>query len=95
MTSPDKDSDELRRRRIRYRAGHRGIREMDLLLGTYAREHADQLTGDDLTAFERLLDASDHDVLSWISGEAPTPNDYNTPVLDALKAMSLTPDDYL
>ena len=94
MSSSDKDNDDLRRRRIRYRAGHRGIREMDILMGTFARAHLDGLGSGELLAFERLLDASDHDVLSWVSGEAPTPKEYDTPVLDALKAINLTPDDY-
>ena len=95
MSALDQDSDDIRRRRIRYRAGHRGIREMDLLMGSFARDRLDTLTSDELTAFERLLDASDHDVLSWISGDAPTPSDHESPVLDVLKAMSLTPDDYV
>ncbi len=67
---------------------------MDLLLGNYSARYLNDLAGDGISALEALLDASDHDVLSWISGEVETPPEYDTPVLDALKTMRLTPDDY-
>jgi len=94
MSEPEHSELALRRRRIKVRAGHRGIREMDLLLGGFAQTHLDDLSEEDVDAFERLLDVPDHDVLAWISGNAPTPPEFDTPLLDRLKTIRLTPDDY-
>ena len=91
---PENSEDAIRRRRIKFRAGHRGIREMDLLLGGFAAAHLDELSGEELSQFEALLDAPDHDVLAWISGNAPTPPEYDTALLDRLKSVRLTPEDY-
>jgi len=53
-------------KRLRYRAWHRGTREMDLLLGPLADSVSDAWGEVELAAFERLLDRRDdhlHDVI--------------------------------
>ncbi len=66
--------DDVRLKRLRFRAWRRGFREADLILGPFADSHALSLTEDEVEAFERLLDRNDHDVYGWIvsGGEAPT-----------------------
>ncbi|HUE44717.1 MAG TPA: succinate dehydrogenase assembly factor 2, partial [Aestuariivirgaceae bacterium] len=54
MTQPDDDLD-LRRRRAVWRAGHRGMKELDLVLGAYARACVPGMDGDALAHFESLL----------------------------------------
>jgi antitoxin CptB len=66
------ESPEVRLKRLRLRSVRRGIREMDLLLGRFARD-LDRLTSADLDAYERLLDENDQDLLAWITGLAPPP----------------------
>lgn len=78
MTELDLDT---RRRRIRIRAWRRGMREMDLILGGFADAHLADLTEAEIAEFEKLLDESDRDVYSWISGELPIPEDANGPLL--------------
>ena len=80
------DANAVRRRRLRFRAWHRGMREVDLLLGRFADAHVDGLGEDDLAAFEALLDVPDPVVLSWITGEAPVPSDMESPFLRRLIA---------
>ena len=67
--------DEIRVKRLRFRAWRRGFREADLILGPFADSHAHLLTDSEAEAFERLLDRTDHDVYGWIvvGGQAPTP----------------------
>lgn len=77
---------DARRRRARVRAWRRGMREMDLVMGGFADAHLETLGEADLAEFERLLDAQDRDVFSWISGELPLPADYDGPVFRRLKA---------
>ena len=40
----------------------------------------------ELDEFERLMDRPDADLLSWITGEAPTPADVDTPLFARLRA---------
>ena len=65
---------EARRRRLRYRAWHRGTKEMDLVLGPYADAHADGLDAGGLRRLELFMEAADTDLLKWLMGqEAPPP----------------------
>ncbi len=63
----------LRKRRILFRANHRGMKETDLLFGRLAREVLDDLDEAGVAAFERLLDVPDQEIIAWISGQAPAP----------------------
>ena len=75
-----------RRRRILYQAWHRGMREMDIILGKFADALLPTLSEDELAAFESLMEEPDRDVLMWLTGEAPTPDEYMTPLFRKLKA---------
>ena len=75
-----------RRRRILFRAWRRGMREMDLVMGQFADANLPAMSAAELDEFERLIDAPDPEVLSWITGEAPTPPAYDTPLFARLRA---------
>ncbi len=75
-----------RRRRILFRAWHRGMREMDLIMGRFAEEQLNNMSESDLDTFELLIEAQDRDVLAWITNEKETPDNYNTAVFQRLKA---------
>ncbi len=79
-----------RRKKLRFRAWRRGFREIDLILGAFADRNLAGLDAGGLEAFERLLDAPDQDVYSWIVGEAPAPACYDTPLLAAIRAGALS-----
>ena len=64
---------EARRKRLRFRSWHRGTKEMDVLLGSFADAHIAELSEDEVTQFERLLNNSDPDLYNWISGYEPLP----------------------
>jgi len=75
-----------RRKKILFRAWHRGMREMDLIMGRFAEERLDRMSEADLDVFELLIEAPDRDLLAWITGREPTPVNYDTEVFRALKA---------
>jgi len=77
---------DTRRRRLRFRAWHRGIRETDLIMGRFADVHLDALTVEDMADFEGLLDIPDRDILDWVTGAAPVPDGQLTPVLARILA---------
>jgi antitoxin CptB len=73
-------------KRILFRAWHRGMREMDLIMGRFAEENLDKMSDEELDTFELLIEAQDRDVLAWITNEKETPSNYDTPVFQSLKA---------
>jgi antitoxin CptB len=81
-TSADLD---VRRRRVLFRAWHRGIREMDILMGRFADAEIGTMPETDLDAFERLIEVPDPDLLRWITGEDEAPSNYDTAVFRRLK----------
>ena len=76
---------EIRRRRLRFRAWHRGIREMDLLLGGFADAAIEKLEEEDLRSLEELLEVPDHDVFAWLTDQAQVPPVFDTPLFRHLK----------
>ena len=82
----------LRLKKISYRACHRGFREADLILGAFADRRLPAMSEADLDAFEVLIDQPDHDLYGWIIGRAPAPAEFEGPVLEALRAFHLTLD---
>ena len=83
-----KDDLDYRRKRLRFRAWHRGTKEADLLLGPFADANLDSLDGAGLTSFEALLARSDPEIMDWLTGAAEPPND---PVVARLVASAPKP----
>ena len=81
------DDLENKRKRLIFRAGHRGTKEMDLLLGGFALEHVPKFDAAELEVFEGLLTENDPDLYNWISRveEAPA-NIAAQPVFQKLMA---------
>lgn len=69
MTAISRSNAELdpRRRRAIYRSRHRGMREMDLILGAFADREVAGLTAAELAQYERLLDMQDADLLTFVT----------------------------
>ena len=78
-----------RRKRLKFRAWRRGFREIDLILGGFADRRLEDLDEAGLAAFEQLLGAPDPDVYDWITGAAPAPAAFETPILVQLRAFRL------
>ena len=74
-----------RRRRILFRAWRRGTREMDLVMGRFADANLPAMSAGELDAFERLLDVPDPEALAWITGEEPTPPEFDTALFARLR----------
>jgi antitoxin CptB len=64
---------ELRRKRLLYRAQHRGFKEADLLIGGFAAIHIGSMTENEIIEFEALLQLPDPDLYAWLKGGATPP----------------------
>ena len=72
------------RKKLRYRAWHRGTREMDLLLGRFADAWLERLGAEELAQFERLLTVADPILYDWLRGRVGVPEDARCAVLQRL-----------
>lgn len=76
---------DARLRRIRFRAWHRGTREMDMVLGPFVDAELDALDAETVAELERLMALPDRDLFTWFStGAVPPEND--TPIFRRIKA---------
>jgi antitoxin CptB len=75
-----------RRKRLLFRCRHRGIREMDLLLGRFADVELARLSEADLDEVERWLGVPDQQIFAWINGSEPTPKQFDSALFHRLRA---------
>jgi antitoxin CptB len=74
----------IRRRRLRYRAWHRGTKEMDLVLGPFADAHVASYGAAELDRLETLMAEEDADLIKWIMGEERVPADVDAALLHTI-----------
>jgi antitoxin CptB len=93
MTGTTRSSEGLdpRRRKLKFRCWHRGIREMDLIMGRFADACIDRLTDQELDQLELLMEVADPDLFLWVTAEQATPAAYDSVVLRRLRAFHLDP----
>ena len=89
LGSNDAEALTMLRRKIRFRAWHRGTSEADLLLGGFVDLCIDSLTSDELLMLDRLLDADDPIIDDWIQERRVAPAEYDNRVLEALRRFCL------
>jgi antitoxin CptB len=85
------DALAVRRRKIKFRSWHRGMREMDLIMGRFADACVDAMEPAELDDYERLMEMPDPELLGWVLGDDPPPVDLDTPMLRRLRAFHRAP----
>jgi antitoxin CptB len=81
MSEPESASIDTRRRRLLYRATHRGTYENDILLGGFVKRHISAMRESELAALEALLELPENDLADWLTGRLPIPADADSPML--------------
>jgi antitoxin CptB len=84
-SEPERLDLDARRRRLRFRAWHRGMREMDLILGRFCDREIDRLSEADIDELEDLMERPDQEVYGWICDPASTPGAVSSPLFDRLR----------
>ncbi len=85
MSEPESASIDARRRRLLYRATHRGTYENDILFGGFVRRYMDGFSESDLAALEALLELPDNDLADWLTGRLPIPEQADTAMLRRIR----------
>lgn len=80
----EKDPHEARRKKLLWRATHRGIKEMDMLLGGYVRARVSEMSASDLDALETIIAIPDQTLLAWATSQEPVPSGQSSPMLQEL-----------
>jgi antitoxin CptB len=80
-----------RRKRLLFRSWHRGTREADLLLGSFADQHLAGFDSAQLDRYEALLALPDPDLFDWMSGRVAPPLDHDHDVTRLLLAFRYIP----
>lgn len=80
----DEKNEELNayRRKLKFRAWHRGTREMDLLMGSFADRHVMAMDFEALADFEILLSCNDPDLYNWVTKQANPPANLHSEILE-------------
>jgi len=53
-------------KKLLYRSNHRGTKEMDLLIGGFAKKNLESLNAEELKEFELILNYTDKKLNSWL-----------------------------
>ena len=87
---PSRDID-IRRKRLLFRSWHRGTREADLLLGSFAEANLGTFDEHQLDHYERLLEIPDADLFDWIGGRTAPPPEHDGEVTRLLLSFRYDP----
>lgn len=72
---------EHRRRRLLFRATHRGTKENDIIIGGFVAARLATLSDAEMDALEAVMDLPDTDLADWFTGRAPIPAEDDSPML--------------
>lgn len=80
------DTHDIRLKRLKFRAWHRGFVEADLILGPFVDKYAQGLSETQLDALEHLLEQPDQDIYAWIIERISTPPEFEGEIMTMIKA---------
>jgi len=83
--APEGEAHNTRIRRLRMRSWRRGIKEMDIILGTYSDTHLTELSPELLDLYDSLLSENDQELYAWVTGQETAPESY-APLMDLITA---------
>ncbi len=84
------DASDIRRKRLLFRSWHRGTKESDLLLGSFAERHLAAFSDAQLDLYEALLDNDDGDLFDWITGRGIPLPDHDGEIMRMLQNFKYT-----
>jgi len=82
---------DIRLKRLKFRAWHRGTKEADLLVGGFFDRHAMHWDETEVAWFEALLDEQDADIIGWAMGTFVVPDRWAGTMMTALQRLDYIP----
>lgn len=78
---------DIRRRRLSYRAWHRGTREADYMVGGFFDAYGADWDEAQLKWFEALIEEQDVDIMAWALGTGTPPAHMAGPMMELLQRL--------
>ena len=78
---------DIRLKRLRFRAWHRGTREAEYMIGGYFDRHAASWDEGRIALFEEFLEEQDVDIMAWAFGVQPVPERWAGTMMEELKRL--------
>jgi antitoxin CptB len=82
-------ADQARRRRLLFRAQHRGTRENDLLIGEFVAAGLARFGDSELSALEAIMELPDPLIGDYLTGRGPMPAGHDSAMLLAMREAAL------
>ncbi len=92
MTEPDVNETmplDNRRRRLIFRAQHRGTYENDLLIGDFVKARIAGMTEAELDEIEAVMEFPDAELADWLTGRKAIPAHADSAMLRRIRAAAL------
>ena len=77
----------IRKKRLKFRCWHRGSREADLLLGTFADRYLEDMGPADVAKLENIVDCDDQVIWDWLTGVAEVPKGISQTMIHNLQSV--------
>lgn len=77
---------ETTRKKLLYRATYRGTRELDLLVGGFAKARIAAFTADECREFSTILELPETSLAAWLTGQEAVPQEITSPLMLELLA---------
>lgn len=78
---------DIRLKRLRFRAEHRGTREADMMVGGFFAAYAQLWNDNEINWFENFLEEQDVDIMAWALRTQPVPERWQGPLMDAFQKL--------
>ncbi|MCE9649221.1 MAG: succinate dehydrogenase assembly factor 2 [Parvibaculum sp.] len=88
MADTSQQDRDTRLRRLTFRSWHRGIKEMDLVLGHFADQVLPTLAPAEIDQYEALIEVEDTTLYNWVTGREETPAEHDTALLARIRTFN-------
>jgi antitoxin CptB len=85
-TTSAADDLAFRKKRLLFRSTHRGMKELDVMLGGFAQAHLADLDAADTQRFEVLLDEQENDLFDWLTGKVAIPPAFDHALMGRIRS---------
>tara|TARA_A200000113_G_C8606269_1_gene271039 strand:+ start:264 stop:530 length:267 start_codon:yes stop_codon:yes gene_type:complete len=75
---------ENKRKRLIFRSEHRGTKEMDIVMGSFARKNVPDFSEEELSLFDTILQENDPDLYNWLTRKEQVPSEKMNVVFEKL-----------
>ena len=82
---------DIRLKRLRFRAWHRGTKEADLLIGGFFDAFATDWSEEEIAWYEALMDEEDVEIMGWAIGTIHVPTRWHGPLMERMRLLDYIP----